>query len=139
MPQASEEKNQINQMNKAKKMSDSKSMVLHAFNGKDEAFQVWWTKFRAFATGKGFVVVLLGKEILLPPTKADALDPTNATVQQKIKAKECNNPGMAHLMQAFKAEAAISFACKTMDGNWPGGFAHLTVEKLMAICKPKTM
>ena len=41
-------------------MSDNKSVVLPTFSGEDEAFQVWWTKFRAFATAKGFVNALLG-------------------------------------------------------------------------------
>ena len=118
-------------------MSDDKSTVLPTFNGKDEAFQVWWTKFRAFAMVKGFVATLLGKETMLPPTEQAALDPIDATNQQKIKAKERNSLGMAHLLQAFKAEADMSLACETMDNDWPGGLACLTVEKPMVIHKPK--
>lgn len=50
-------------------MLDSKSIVLPTSNGKDETYQVWWTKFRAFATAKGFAQELLGRETKLPPTK----------------------------------------------------------------------
>ena len=118
-------------------MSDNKSIVLPMFNGKDEAFQVWWTKFRAFATAKGFVATLLEKETELPSNESVALDPTKDADKPKIKAKERNSLGMAYLLQAFKAEADISLAYETMDNDWPGGLAYLTVEKLMAIYKPK--
>ena len=40
----------------------NESVSLPTFNGKEEAFQVWWTKFKAFATAKGFIAVLTGKE-----------------------------------------------------------------------------
>ena len=44
-------------------MSDNNmSVSLPVFNGKDEAFQVWLTKFGAFATAKGFVAAPLGTE-----------------------------------------------------------------------------
>ena len=118
-------------------MSDNKSIVLPTFNGKDEAFQVWWTKFRAFVTAKGFVATLLGKEAKMPSKESDALDPTKDADKPKIKVKERNSLGMAHLLQAFKAEADISLVHETMDSDWPGGLAYLTVEKLMAIHKPK--
>ena len=119
------------------KTSDDKSIILPVFNGKDEAFQVWWTKFRAFATAKGFMATLLGKEAELPAKESEVLDPTADTDKPEVKAKEHNSLGMAHLLQAFKAEADTSLACKTMDNDWSGGLAHLTVEKLMAVFKPK--
>ena len=100
------------------------------FNGKDELFQVWWTKFRTFATAKGFVTTLLRKEANVPAKASAALDPTNDA--DKINAKERSSLGMACLLQAFKAEADVSLA-QTMDDDWPGGLAHLTVEKLMTL------
>ena len=45
------------------KMSErDKSIMIPSFSGKDEDFQVWWTKFRAFGTAKGFIKALLGKK-----------------------------------------------------------------------------
>ena len=131
--QTSEESDQLIK----RTMSDNKSIVLPTFNGKDEAFQVWWTKFCAFATAKGFAAMLLGKEADLPTKKDEVLDLTADADKVKIKAKKCNGLGMVHLLQAFNAEANVSLACETVDNDWPGGLSHSTVQKLMAICKPK--
>lgn len=118
-------------------MSDSKSIVLPTFNGKDEAFQVWWTKFRAYATAKGVVNALLSKESDMPLTEAQALDETVADEKKKIKARERNSLAMAYLLSAFKAEADVSLAYETMTDDWPGGLAYQVVEKLMEIYQPK--
>ena len=92
----------------------NKSVSLLTFNGKEEAFQVWWTKFKAFATAKGFT------EGELPLTEDQALDKTDANEKKKIKARERNSLAMAHLPQAFEAEADVSLACESMDDDWPG-------------------
>ena len=58
-------------------MSENKSLVLPIFNGKDEAFQLWWTKFRAFATAKGFINGLLKADPDMPQKEDEELDPSN--------------------------------------------------------------
>ena len=69
-------------------MSDTnKSITLPTFSGKDEDFQVWWTKFRAFGTAKGFIDALLSRETNLPATEATALNETVDADKPKIKAK----------------------------------------------------
>ena len=118
-------------------MSDNKSVVLPTFSGKDEAFQVWWTKFRAFATAKGFVNALLSKESDLPTTEDQALDETNVDEKRMIKARERNSLAMAYLLSAFKSPADISLAYETMSSDWPGGLAYETVEKLQEIYQPR--
>ena len=60
-------------------MSDTKSIILPTFSGKDEAFQLWWTKFRAFATAKGVIAALLGKEDALPATESTIVSPPEGT------------------------------------------------------------
>ena len=114
-----------------------RSVPCPSFNGKDEAFQVWWTKFRAFATTKGFVNALLSREQDLPPTENANLDEENETDKAKIKARARNSLAMAYLLSAFKAEADISLAYETMDDDWPGGLAYKVVEKMMEIYKPQ--
>ena len=116
-------------------MSENKSLVLPIFNGEDKAFQVWWTKFRAFATAKGVIKALVGREADLPKNEGVVLDPS--TDQDAIKAKERNSLAMAYLLSAFKAEADISLAYETMDDDWPGGVAYKVVENLLEIYQPK--
>jgi hypothetical protein len=115
-------------------MSDNKSIILPTFSGKDEDFQLWWTKFRAFATAKGFVEALLGKEDDLPDGQDEELDETKD--QSMIKARMRNSLAVEYLLQAFKARADISIAYETMDDEWPGGLAYKIVEQLMEVYKP---
>ena len=117
-------------------MSENKSITLPTFSGKDEAFQVWWTKFRALATAKGFAKTLFGRDPDLPENDQVTLEPDKDQDKLKIEAKKMNSLGMAYLLQAFKSEANISLPYKTMDRDWPGGLAYATVGKLLAIYKP---
>jgi len=41
--------------------SENKSIALPTFSGKDDDFQVWWTKFKAFTTAKGCVAALMSR------------------------------------------------------------------------------
>ena len=111
-----------------------KSVILPTFDGKDDAFQAWWTRFRAFATAKGVVEALLGREAELPNSEGVALDP--ATQDAAIEAKGRDSLAMACLSSAFKAQADVSLACETVDDDWPGGLACKVAEKLLEVCKP---
>ena len=118
-------------------MSDTKSIVLPMFDGKEEHFQVWWTKFRAFGTAKGFVAALLGEETELPTTEDQVLDETVPDQLKKIKARARNALAMAYMLSALKSEADVSMAYETMTDEWPGGKAHVLVTKLMEVHQPK--
>ena len=114
----------------------SKSIALPSFSGKDEDFQVWWTKFRAFGMAKGFINSLLGQEANLPDIEATVLNKSVDADKPKIKAKERNCLAMAYLLNAFKAEADVSLAYETMTDDWPGGLAYKVVDNLFAVYKP---
>ena len=113
-------------------MSDNKSIALPMFDGKDEHYQEWWTKFRAFATAKGFVNALKGREADLPATEDEA-----TTNESKIKAKLRNSLAMAYLVNSFKSSADLSLAYETMSDEWPGGLAFEVMEKLKEVYQPK--
>ena len=87
-------------------------IVIPTFSGKDEEFQLWWTKFRAFATAKGVIPALLGKESDLPASEASELNENLTADKKKIKARERNSLAMAYLLTAFKSAADVSLAMK---------------------------
>ena len=119
-------------------MTDStKSIVIPTFSGKDEEFQLWWTKFRAFATAKGVIPSLLGKESDLPTSEAEVLNENLTSDKKKIKARERNSLAMAYLLTAFKSAADVSLAYETMSNDWPGGLAYEVVNKLKEAYQPK--
>ncbi len=119
-------------------MTDNKSVMLAIFSGKNDEFQVWWTKFRAFATAKGVIQALLGRERDLPLSENAEPDENEATEKRKIKARERNSLAMAYLLSAFTQEADISLAYEAMeDPDWPGGLAYIVVQKLLEVYQPK--
>jgi hypothetical protein len=75
-------------------MSDStdatmKSVKVPTFNGKTEAFQTWWTRFKAFANAYGFLPALSAKaQKDLPKTdnKAEIIFDQRAAVKRNIMA-----------------------------------------------------
>ena len=105
-------------------MTDTRNITLPTFDGEDESYQVFWTKFRAFATAKGFVGALMGRETQLPTRESMVLDETKDANKLKIKVKQNNSLAMAYLLSAFKAEADISLAYETMTDEWPGQLAY---------------
>ena len=118
---------------KEKSMSNEKGpMPVPKFSGERDAFQLWWTKFRAFATVKKFVLALAsGGESDMPATESEALDTTTADGKRMSQAKERNAVGMAFLLMAFEKEADVSLAYKTMTNDWPGGRCYMVVELLL--------
>jgi hypothetical protein len=119
-------------------MTDSRGVILPTFSGKNDDFQVWWTKFRAFATAKGVIDVLLGTENDMPVSERAILDDAKPAEKLMIKARERNSLAMAYLLSAFTQEADISLAYEAMeDPDWPGGLAFEVVTKLLQVYQPK--
>ena len=49
----------------------SKGIVCPKFSGKDEDYQVWVTKFEAYAMVKGIYKIIDGTEVLVPYVQAN--------------------------------------------------------------------
>jgi len=89
-------------------MTDStKSIVIPIFRGKDEDFQLWWTKFRAFSTAKEVIPALLGNESDLPASEATVLNENLTADKKKIKARERNSLAMAYLLTSSRCEPSV--------------------------------
>jgi len=120
-----------------KKMTiESKIIASPVFIGKDDDFEVWWTKFKAFAKAKGFVAALLGRESDLPTSEGEDLDNIDPDEARMIKVRNRNSLAMAYLLSAFKAQLDISLAYEAKDDDWLGGLAFKVVEQLVDILKP---
>ena len=82
-------------------MSDhnsGKAMQLPMFDGREESFQKWWTKFRAYAVAQGFVKCLQEKaEKDLPSEEDEELDHNSETDKRKIEAMHRNQLAVANL------------------------------------------
>ena len=84
--------------------------MLPTFDGEHEAFQPWWTKFRAYAMAEGFVQALSSKEadlsnsesvVLDPITQADAIGHTESDPQTN-KWRQCQTDRVSVRNGSFK-------------------------------------
>ena len=116
-----------------------KSIRLPMFDGKPEKFQVWWTRFRAYAGVFGFIKALKkGGETALPPTEDALLDDTSETDKLMIAALKRNAIAMANLTMAFTTDATMALVYESLnDEDWPGGLAHKVIDALKKKYQPQ--
>lgn len=73
-----------------------KSLKLPSFDGEHKSFQVWWTRFMAYAGVFGFAKALReGGESIMPRTDETAIDIATAPGRAKEAAKKRNVIAMA--------------------------------------------
>ena len=78
-----------------------KSLKLPLFDGEEKNFQIWWTRFWAYAGCHGFTQAIgTMKNVNLPDHEDETLDETVAAEQLKILARRKNLVAMANLTLA---------------------------------------
>ena len=114
--------------------SSTKSMKVPVFTGKQEDFQVWWMRFKSFATLMGFAAAIgKTKENDLPDEEEEKQADTDT---QKI-ARKRNLTGVYYFTLAFTTEALMGLVLKSCNTEWPSGLAYLIVQALFAKYRPK--
>ena len=80
-------------------MSADKSVRLPLFDGAHKDFQMWWTRFQAYATVYKFAAALkVGGEGNIPATEDESIDESKAEEKPKAEAKKRNLVAMANLL-----------------------------------------
>ena len=116
--------------------SSSKSVRLPAFDGTRKGFQMWWTRFLAFAAVYKFEEALqIGGEEM-PDDYKEKLDEQVPEEKAMMQAKSRNATAMANLTMAFQSEATMGLVYKAMDKKWPGGLAHKVVAAMLKKFQP---
>ena len=119
-------------------MSDNQSVKLPTFDGKPKNFTMFWMRFKAYGSVKGFLPALqVGGEATMPADEATALDPNDAEEAKQIAAKKRNAVAVASLTMAFTTQALMKHVNKACDDDWPSGLAHKIVKSLFAKYRPK--
>ena len=114
------------------------SVKLPIFDGTEKKFQMWWIRFKAYATVHKFRQALdVGGETYMPLSEDEAIDETTEDGKKEVKAKARNAVAMANLTMAFTSEGTMKLVYKAMTSDWPSGLAHKVVEKLLKKYQPK--
>jgi hypothetical protein len=98
--------------------SRTTSVRLSLFDGQHKNYQIWWTKFMAYASVHQFTQALkTGGEMNAMPARDDAT--VDATTHPAMaKAKKRNAIAMANLTMAFTSEMIMGLVYKCWkNGN----------------------
>ena len=118
-------------MNSSEK--DTKTVSVPIFNGKHEAFQTWWVRFRAYAKLSRFLKAIgENPEPDLPnnQNEADNLTGNNNETKKKKAAVDCNNLAIASLTLAFETEDMIAIILSFQSVDQPEELASDVIKKL---------
>jgi hypothetical protein len=119
--------------------SYDKSVKLPTFDGAHKSFQLWWTRFTAFATVYKFneAVRKDGPDPDLPSSESEVLDEDDEDDKKKIAMRKRNAVAMVNLSMAFTSEGSMGLVYKAMTLEWPGGLAHLVIKGLFKKYQPQ--
>ena len=100
------------------------SVKIPSFDGEEENFQVWWTRFQAFARVK-WLEKALKIDTDLPGTQAelDALDPKSNAAKPGVRAGLRNDTAVAQLTMPFQIAGLLDKVNQTKTTDWPDGLA----------------
>ena len=107
------------------------SVRVPSFDGEEENFQVWWTRFQAFARVK-WLEKALKIDADLPGTQAelDALDPKSNAAKPGVRAGLRNDTAVAQLTMHFQIAGLLDKVNQTKTTDWPDGLAASIVTRL---------
>ena len=77
-----------------------KGLECPKFSGKDENYQIWITKFEAYAKVKGFYTVMAGTNVPPPANQATKTAP-------ELKVEEKNDTGYCTMLLAMDSTSKV--------------------------------
>jgi len=105
---------------------ESKETYIPTFTGNEDDFNLWWMRFRAFATLAGCAMAI-GRvaDANLPSDDSSPLKD-----DEEIKARKANFYAMYALTLAFQTETLMDLVRNSCTANWPEGLAWKVVDAL---------
>ena len=107
------------------------------FDGSAQSFQMWWTKFSAFAMLSGFADAIEEEpDPMLPISMSSKIeDDTEEAARQKVAIRK-NEHAISSFTIAFTKEGTMRLVSKAKTKEWPKGAAYLIVRMLMKKYRP---
>ena len=117
--------------------SMEKKMSLPTFSGQEKDFQVWWMRFKAYATLAGFAVAITRtRPDDLPTSEDEELDSDDDDEARQEIVRKANTHAMASLTMAFTTETLMELIVASMTEEWPGGLAFRVIDALFNLHRP---
>ena len=112
----------------------SKSVSMPTFSRKEEDYELFWPRFKAYADMKGFAESV-DWENPDPdlPTKHNEFS-IDADVRKKQEAAvKRNKSAIAAFTLAFRTKACMNMINEAKSDEYPKGLAHLVAKELQAL------
>ena len=117
--------------------ASEKGVKLPSFDGDSKKFQLWWTRFCAYATVYKFRQALAENgDSDLPANESEELDETTPVGKKMLAAKKRNEVAMANFTMAFTTEGVMGLVYKASTTDWPSGLATVVVQGLLKKYRP---
>ena len=108
------------------------------FDGDEDKYPIWWSRFQAVAKLKGFNKALVdGGDPDLPDWEDQVIDTTTPEGKRMQAAVKRNDVAISCFTMAFTTESLIGLIYKAQDDIWPNGLAYRVVDELKAMYRPK--
>ena len=105
---------------------------LPMFYGKEENFQMWWMRMRAFGEANRFGLALSEfEELALPRSYAEELDLKTTEGRESLEALDRNSAAMMNFTMAFQSPVLLDILLCARSREWPGGKACEVVTALL--------
>ena len=110
----------------------SSRVLLPEFDGVQKNFQIWWTRFLAYAAVMSFTQALkIGGENKMPASEATTINSTKDVGKKQAESVPRNAVALASLTMAFTSEAAIGLVHKVMRygmAKWTSTFGRAALS-----------
>ena len=116
----------------------SKTVNVPSFSGENSEFDMFWTRFQAYASLKGFEDSVNPDQMDVElPAKYNVFD-TDADKEKKEKlAVKKNSTAVAAYTLAFKTPALMNIVNEGKTADYPNGLAYLIARELRNQYKPQ--
>jgi hypothetical protein len=114
--------------------SQMKAVRVPSFNGQEDKFHHWWTRFEGFANAQGFEPAINDEPEKDLPNSSVVIE-NESTAQ--AAARRRNKQAVYWLGMAFEGDEAMLYYFKGMNKDWPKGASYLIVKALMARYIPR--
>ena len=93
--------------------ASEKSVRLPTFDGANKNYQLWWTRFQAYATVYKFgEALVVGGEADMPASESTVIDETTPAGKLEAAAKKRNAIAMASFTMSFTSEGTMGLVYK---------------------------
>ena len=116
----------------------SKSVSVPSFNGKNEEYEMFWIRFQAYASLKGFEVSIDPEQMDVElPVKYNVFDTDADIMKIEKEAIKRNSQAVAAFTLAFKTPALMNLINEGKTADYPNGLAYLIAKEMRDQYKPQ--